>query len=54
MGWRPRTRCSRGARFVIDGEPEIMRALDTLLRDFVAQNRMKMSGDYKPCYKLVA
>ena len=40
--------------FVIDGEPEIMRALDTLLRDFVAQNRMKMSGDYKPCYRLVA
>lgn len=39
--------------FVIDGEPEIMRALDALLRNFVAQNRMKMSGDYKPCYRLV-
>jgi len=38
--------------FVIDGEPQIMRALDSLLRDFVAQNRMKMSGDYKPCYRL--
>lgn len=40
--------------FVIDGEPEIMRALDALLQSFVAQNRMKMSGDYKPCYRLVA
>ena len=40
--------------FVIDGEPDIMRSLDALLRDFVAQNRMKMSGDYKPCYRLVA
>ena len=38
--------------FVIDGEPEIMRALDGLLCDFVAQNRMKMSGDYVPCYRL--
>lgn len=38
--------------FVIDGEPEVMRALDALLCDFVEQNRMKMSGDYKPCYRL--
>lgn len=38
--------------FVIDGEPEIMRALDALLGDFVAQKRMKISGDYKPCYRL--
>ncbi len=40
--------------FVIDGEPEIMRALDELLRDFVAQNRMKMSGEYQPCYRLLS
>jgi predicted Rossmann-fold nucleotide-binding protein len=39
--------------FIIDGEPEIMRALDELLQSFVAQNRMKMSGDYKPCYRLL-
>ena len=38
--------------FLIDGEPEIMRALDGLLRDFVAQNRMKMAGEYQPCYRL--
>ena len=39
--------------FEIDGEPEIMRALDGLLRDFVAQNRMKLSGEYQPCYRLL-
>lgn len=40
--------------FEIDGEPEIMRALDALLRDFVAQNRMKMSGEYQPCYHVLS
>jgi len=29
-----------------------MEALDALLRSFVAQSRMKMSGEYKPCYRL--
>src|SRR5690606_17777605 len=38
--------------FLIDGEPEIMRALDALLRGFVADKRMKMSGEYQPCYRL--
>jgi hypothetical protein len=38
--------------YVIDGEPEIMRALDALLRAFVEQRRMKMSGEYKPCYRV--
>jgi hypothetical protein len=42
------------ARSEIHGEPEIMRALDALLRAFVAQNRMKMSGEYRPCYEVVA
>lgn len=40
--------------FRIDGEPAIMRALDELLRSFVAQQRMKMSGEYRPCYEVVA
>jgi predicted Rossmann-fold nucleotide-binding protein len=40
--------------FRIDGEPEIMRALDALLQAFVAQGRMKMSGEYRPCYQVVA
>jgi hypothetical protein len=38
--------------FVIDGEPEIMRALDDLLKAFVEQHRMKLPGGtaYEPCY----
>jgi len=40
--------------FRIDGEPVIMRALDELLRCFVAQHRMKMSGEYRPCYVVAA
>jgi predicted Rossmann-fold nucleotide-binding protein len=39
--------------FVIDGDPEIMRALDALLRSFVAQHRMKLPGrEYVPCYRI--
>jgi hypothetical protein len=29
-----------------------MRALDGLLKAFVAQRRMKISGSYKPCYQV--
>ncbi len=39
--------------FLIDGDPAIMRALDVMLRSFVADKRMKMSGEYQPCYQLV-
>ena len=39
--------------FEIHGDPDIMQALDALLRAFVQQRRMKISGDYKPCYKVV-
>ena len=39
--------------FEISGDPEIMNLLDNLLRDFVAQGRMKIGGGYKPCYKIV-
>jgi hypothetical protein len=40
--------------FEIHGDPDIMQALDALLRAFVAQSRMKMSGAYKPCYRVIA
>jgi predicted Rossmann-fold nucleotide-binding protein len=40
--------------FEIHGDPEIMRALDELLRAFVEQRRMKMSGEYRPCYRVLA
>jgi pyrimidine/purine-5'-nucleotide nucleosidase len=38
--------------FIIDGDTEIMRALDKMLVSFVEQNRMKLPGStpYKPCY----
>ena len=41
--------------FEIHGEPSLMKKMDTLLKDFVAQNRMKLPGGsaYEPCYKIV-
>jgi len=39
--------------FVIDGDPQIMQALDALLRGFVEQRRMKMVGEYQPCYRVL-
>lgn len=40
--------------FEIHGDPEIMQALDALLRAFIDQRRMKMTGEYRPCYKVLA
>ncbi|HWT15120.1 MAG TPA: nucleotide 5'-monophosphate nucleosidase PpnN [Patescibacteria group bacterium] len=42
--------------FEINGEPEIMAALDRLLAAFVKQHRMKLPGGaaYQPCYRVVA
>src|SRR5690606_26019033 len=40
--------------FQLHGEPGIMRLLDELLAAFVAQGRMKMVGEYRPCYRIVA
>ena len=40
--------------FEIHGDADIMQALDALLREFVQQRRMKISGEYRPCYKVVA
>lgn len=38
--------------FEIQGSPEMMSLLDDLLRAFVEQKRMKISGgDYEPCYR---
>jgi predicted aspartyl protease len=38
--------------YTIHGEAEIMQALDKLLKAFVEQRRMKISGQYVPCYEL--
>jgi len=41
--------------FEINGEKEIMLALDKLLASFIAQRRMKLPGThYVPCYKVVS
>ncbi|HEY9255141.1 MAG TPA: nucleotide 5'-monophosphate nucleosidase PpnN [Stenotrophomonas sp.] len=40
--------------FEIHGDPAMMQALDGLLRAFVEQRRMKISGEYKPCYRVMA
>ena len=41
--------------FEIDGEADIMRALDSLLQAFVQQHRMKLPGGsaYIPCYRVI-
>jgi len=40
--------------YQIHGDPGMMQALDALLRAFVEQRRMKIAGQYKPCYEIVA
>jgi hypothetical protein len=32
----------------------MMQAMDALLRAFVEQRRMKISGAYRPCYEVLA
>ncbi|WP_027966800.1 nucleotide 5'-monophosphate nucleosidase PpnN [Halomonas halocynthiae] len=39
--------------FPLHAEPDLMQRLDALLTSFVAQGRMKLEGDYTPCYTLV-
>ncbi|MCZ8129833.1 MAG: nucleotide 5'-monophosphate nucleosidase PpnN [Steroidobacteraceae bacterium] len=40
--------------FEIHGDVRLMKALDALLHSFVAQKRMKISGEYRPVYRVVA
>ncbi|MCD8457213.1 nucleotide 5'-monophosphate nucleosidase PpnN [Xylella taiwanensis] len=40
--------------FRIHGDPSMMQALDALLFAFVEQRRMKLAGEYKPCYQVLA
>jgi predicted Rossmann-fold nucleotide-binding protein len=40
--------------YELHGDRHIMSLLDRLLAAFVAQRRMKLSGEYKPCYRLVS
>jgi hypothetical protein len=39
--------------FEINGDPEIMKRMDNLLKSFVAQRRMKLGTEhYEPCYNI--
>ncbi|OCG28483.1 LOG family protein [Gilliamella sp. wkB108] len=40
--------------YKLQGDPEIMKQLDNLLRSFIKQDRMKLPGGtaYKPCYEI--
>lgn len=39
--------------FKIHGDPEIMKAMDQLLKDFIKQKRMKLGdASYQPCYTI--
>ena len=39
--------------FQIQGDPDVIQALDGLLRDFVSQGRMKIdAARYQPCFRL--
>ncbi len=40
--------------FEIHGERELLAPLDALLEAFVRQGRMRIGGDYSPCYRVVA
>jgi pyrimidine/purine-5'-nucleotide nucleosidase len=40
--------------FIIHGEQNIVNAMDRLLISFAEQNRMKLQGNYSPCYDLVS
>jgi predicted Rossmann-fold nucleotide-binding protein len=44
----------RHGPFELRGDKEIMRLLDELLTSFVQQRRMKLAGEYRPCYRLVS
>ena len=37
----------------LNGDAEIMKKLDKLLNSFIEQKRMKITGEYSPCYSLV-
>ena len=40
--------------YKLHGDVELMKKLDTLLNSFIQQNRMKIAGDYSPCYSITA
>jgi predicted Rossmann-fold nucleotide-binding protein len=39
--------------YQLKGDAELIKALERLLLSFVEQGRMKLKGEYKPCYELL-
>ena len=39
--------------FEINATPRLVAAIDSLLQRLIDENRMKIDGDYNPCYKIV-
>jgi hypothetical protein len=39
--------------FELHGDPDLLEPLGALLESFVLQRRMKIAGDYRPCYRVV-
>ncbi len=42
-----------GGPFELRGTPQLLGPLDALLRSFVRDRRMKIAGEYQPCYRIV-
>ena len=40
-------------KFEIHGDAALMKRMDALLTAFVEQKRMKLTGKYEPCYRIV-
>ena len=40
--------------FEIKADPQLIAAIDQLLNRLINEKRMKMDGDYQPCYKIIA
>jgi pyrimidine/purine-5'-nucleotide nucleosidase len=40
--------------FELHGDSDLLEPLDALLESFVLQRRMKIAGEYRPCYRVVA
>ncbi|MFT5692874.1 MAG: putative Rossmann-fold nucleotide-binding protein [Oceanicoccus sp.] len=38
--------------YILQGDSFIIKEFDVLLKDFIANGRMKLKDDYKPCYRL--
>ena len=42
----------RNGPFELHADSSLVKALDTLLKQFVAQGRMKLAGEYEPCFRV--